>query len=399
MIFLKYLIFLIFLLISTGLHANFSILHYNIKELSSPKIKARDNQLKYAIQVIKKFNFNILSINEIQFDLPDVPNQSFKSTGKNLDKIKKGLLLNTWNHSFSPANTGNNALKKDDGTYYLSPSEPGSFNFADQLNFGVFPAEYSTGSIFEYKKIKENIFTKLKWKTFNPGRSIKQFKDGKGNPIPESIELFDKNFSDILLNIDGRKVHLILLHTVPSFHFGNPDSMNYARNEDQLRFLEWYLTGETDIQVPKIDGISPLTKDDLFITAGDFNANIRGDEYGSLVLQRLFSKINLWDHNATYTNESSGFGPKPMKLMLDYIGHSDGIELVNARTFTPSPQREELGCNETWSQVKNNIEKKKLVSYKKNDQTCYAYVSNEYYLAKMASDHFPIWAEFKFIQR
>ncbi len=388
----KSLIISICLISCSSLYANFSILHYNIKELTTQKINSYDNQLMHAKSVINQFNFDIASINEIQFDLPNIPNSNYKTYGKNLEKIQEIIEINNLNYSFNPANTGMNARMKDDGTYYSSPSEEGAFENADQLNFGTFPAQYSTGAIFKYKKISEKIINKLKWKTFNPNIDLSKFKDGKGHPVPDTIELFDKNFSDVLLKVEGKTLHLVLLHTVPSFHFGNKHTMNYERNRDQLRFLEWYLTGSTDINIPPLKNISPLNPNDYFITAGDFNVNIKGNDHGSLVLQSLFSKIGIWDEKATYTNESSGFSPSPMKLMLDYIGFSKNIKLINAKTYTPPSGREEAGCNTFPPEVKE----KKIVSYSKNNNVCYAYVEKDYYNAKMASDHFPIWAEFQF---
>lgn len=389
---IKSLIISICFISCSNLYANFSILHYNIKELTTKKINSHDKQLKYAKSVINQFNFDIASINEVQYDLPNIPNSNFKTKGQNLEKIQQILKINNWNYSFNPANTGMNARPKDNGTYYSSPSEEGAFQNADHLNFGVFPAQYSTGAIFKYPKISETVINKLKWKTFNPNINLSKFKDGKGNTIPNTIELFDKNFSDVLIKVEGKILHLVLLHTVPSFHFGNKDTMNYERNRDQLRFLEWYLTGSTDINIPPLEDIKPLNKNDYFITVGDFNINIKGNDHGSLILQSLFSKIGIWDEEATYTNESSGFSPSPMKLMLDYIGFSHNLKLINAKTYTPPSKREEAGCENYPPEIKN----KNIVSYNKNNNICYAYVENAYYKAKMASDHFPIWAEFKF---
>ena len=58
-----------------------NLLHYNIKELDSSKILEgiQNEQLDSAQKIIKKFPYDILSINEVQYDLPSVPNSSFKT--------------------------------------------------------------------------------------------------------------------------------------------------------------------------------------------------------------------------------------------------------------------------------------------------------------------------------
>ena len=73
-----------------------------------------------------------------------------------------------------------------------------------------------------------------------------QFTGGDGLPLRSDITLFDKNFTHVILDVEGKDLHVILLHSVPAYHFGNKKSPNYARNADQLRFLEWFLTGKTD---------------------------------------------------------------------------------------------------------------------------------------------------------
>ncbi|MEX0798577.1 MAG: hypothetical protein WD025_03995, partial [Bacteriovoracaceae bacterium] len=245
---LSILIYTLFMTFSCASN-EFTLLHYNIRELDSKKIGEQDLQIKKTAQILRNFQFDIFSLNEIQYDLPGVPNRNYSSKGENLDKLK-GLLgvPASWSSSFYPANTGMNAQKNGRGEYETDPAAPGARDLADPVNFGTLPGQYSTGAIYKFPKTKETVFNKIKWKEFNPNIDLDQFALPSGEPLPENIELFDKNFSDIELNINGETVHLVLLHTVPSFHFGNLKSPNYARNRDQLRFLEWYLTGKTDIK-------------------------------------------------------------------------------------------------------------------------------------------------------
>lgn len=373
----------------------FKLFHYNIKELNSKKISENDAQLNKVSHILRQFDFDILSLNEVQYDFPGVPDNTFQSEGQNLEKLKSALSLpSNWQTTFHPANTGMNARRNARGEYVLNPNSAGARELADQVNFGTVPGQYTSGAIHKFPKKKEVVLADLTWKEFNPAIDLSRFSTEDGHVLPEDIALFDKNFTDVLLDIQGRSVHLILLHTVPSFHFGNPKSPNYERNRDQLRFLEWYLTGETDIKV-SLQAIKPI-QGESFIAVGDFNADINDpSSLGGEVLKRFFAKTNLWidQEQASFTNESSSFAPNPFRLMLDYIVASPDIQVVDGGIVHPDFERIELGCNGQ----DRTISRPNMVmkSYTLDEKSCKALVSKEYELFKEASDHYPIWARFQ----
>ena len=83
-----------------------NIVHYNIKELDTSKIKASNPQLKKISEIINSKKPDLVFFNEIQYDFPGVPNNQFTSEGENLQKLNKIFNLNLNNYSFHPANTG-----------------------------------------------------------------------------------------------------------------------------------------------------------------------------------------------------------------------------------------------------------------------------------------------------
>jgi endonuclease/exonuclease/phosphatase family metal-dependent hydrolase len=370
-----------------------SIFHYNIKELDSEKIKNKHQQLQYVKEVLKDYQFDILSLNEIQYDMPGVPNSTFKSKGQNLQKLANFFELSELkNDAFYPANTGMNAGTKPDGTYWTNPGIPQARDNADMVNFGTLPGQYSTGALFKFEKLNEVVISDLQWKDFNPKATIEKFTDAKGNPLPLDMPLFDKNFTDVTLDIQGKKVHIILFHTVPAYHFGNENSPNYERNADQLRFLEWYLTGSTDIAV-NLKNIKHLKKNDYFIATGDWNTEYKNQiNPGSAVLRSLFSKVTSWVNPAdyTFTNEGSGYPAAPFRLMLDYIAVSKNIEVLAGKIVLPSFERVDLGCND---KIQNKSQDGMVeVKYRDGSKNCRALVKPEYVTFKNASDHYPIFA-------
>ncbi|OUR96460.1 hypothetical protein A9Q84_08915 [Halobacteriovorax marinus] len=368
------------------------IVHYNIKELNTVKLNSESKQLASVRAILNRFDSDILSINEIQYDLPNIPNDNFQTEGKNLDTLALKLGRKDISSVLRPANTGKNARKRKNGTYHSNFSAKNSRKFADPVNFGIFPAQYSTGALISNKLKILNVKTinELKWKQFNPKAKITRFTDASGKKLTNKMELFDKNFTDILVEKDSIKFHIILLHTVPAFHFGNKKSPNYERNADQLRFLEWYLTGSTNIKVGKTN-ITPLTSKDLFIAIGDWNTELSNTKNpGSEVLRSLEKKVTFWLDSSLaeigHTNESGSFAPRKLQLQLDYIAFSRHFKIRSAGIYHPKEGRRELGCLE-------KKEGRDIRSYfdRKQGRTCYATFSKDYLELKEASDHFPIW--------
>lgn len=375
------------------------IIHYNIKELDSLKINngIKDKQIFEVKNILSKHQFDILSLNEIQYDIPMVPTSNFFTRGQNLQKLKQSLGLKYLvSESFNIANTGLKAKKRTDGSYYLKPNTAEARSHADQINFGTVPGQYSSGALFKYKKIKEIVFNDLKWKDFDPKIDLSKFKTSDGNRLPKDIQLFDKNFTDVILDVEGKKLHLILLHTVPSYHFGNPHSVNYIRNEAQLKFLEWYLTGSTDINVD-LPQITPLKENTYYIATGDWNTDYNNAENpGSKVLRRLFNKSKLWigsPDKLTFTNESDGYNKTPFRLMLDYMVHSNNIETLEGKIIHPDFTRVELGCKN--GSIPDAPQDFVIESYTNGNKTCKVFVHKTYRAFKNASDHYPIWGHFK----
>ncbi|GEM_PF-1334156 len=386
------------------------VLHYNIKELDSTKLAKGDHPQMLALTSFLKpeQEANIISINELQFDRPQVPNRNYQSYGLNLEKLTNLLWpKENWSTSFSQANTGNKARKWKG--QYLIPGQTHARKNADPVNFGLFPGQYSTGLATTYEIIGKIVVTDLKWRDFNPGVKLNHFRDATGSRLPKDIALFDKNFTDTLIKVRGQVVHLITLHTVPAFHFGNAKSPNYQRNADQLRFLQWYLTGRTDFKVElpaRFDHVRPLSPHDTFIAMGDWNTELDHPKNpGSKILRsfdatgRLFPSLGdiKADKEKVITNEGYGHNPKRLKMVLDYLYWSSDLEPKLLKVLRPPEERLFLGCGEKTLITKDQDNPtRERVSYQQGREKCQMTVSKSFVQAKKASDHFPLKAHFDF---
>jgi len=365
-----------------------SVIHWNIKELSTLKLNKQNEQLKAVKNILDEFDYNLLSINELQYDIPNVPNEMYRTNGQNAEAFSSLIKKDPMEHaiSFTQANTGNKAKKYKNK--YLTKMNKRSRKLADQDNFGIFPGQYSSALISQYPIKEERIITDLKWREFNKKISFAKYRRGNGRRIPTGIQLFDKSFTDSIIEVDGKEVHIITLHAVPAYHFGNKRSPNFERNRDQLRFLEWYLTGGTDIAVnlpKKYSHIKPLKKNAAFIAMGDWNTSIYANNKGSEVLRRLFKSIDLWVKKPIHTHEAQNFGKKRLKLTLDYIAYR-GLNLVDSGIYYPN---EEEGSCVKYEDLPKSMRSR---NHKVAKDKCFNDKSVE---LKRASDHFPIWASFE----
>jgi hypothetical protein len=385
----------IFVLVSCSIaptkRTRIKVVHYNIKELTTNKIVNQSEQVRTALNLIKPIKADLLSLNEVQYDLANVPILGMPGDGLNLARLNKSISIGS-HHFLGRANTGGAAKKKSNG-YYHGQVNAKTRKMADPVNFGVFPHQYSTGLISKYEIVNAIEYRNLRWKDHFPDRDLSQFRDANGQKLKDDILLFDKSFIHLTVMINSMPIEVVLLHTVPAFHFGNKRTMNYARNEDQLHFLKWFLTGKINTSFNP-DGIKPLGVKSRFVAMGDWNVDLKNKSAsGAKVLSSLFKEVSLWMASPTYTHEGSGFRPNNLRMTLDYIVTSRNIKVLDGGILKPGFKRVELGC------YKDKIGKlpvgyilKDYRDYKKN-RTCFVAINPKELDYKNASDHFPIWAE------
>ncbi len=391
-IFLNFTLFFYPPFVKGGIQKNLiNVLHYNIKELDSRKIREKDQSLMSSIKLLKEIPFDILSLNEIQYDFPGIPYESFITRGQNLVLIGQllGGSLKGWPQLFHPGNTGVNARKRDDGTYFPDLKKLVARSYADPINFGVFPGQYATGGVSRFPVKEVHYIHKIIWKDAFPKRVLSSYKDAHGNPLPKNMPLFDKVFIHATLDVKGQDLHLILLHTVPSFNFGNQNSVNIVRNSDQLRFLKSYLEGKRLGSESNSEGL-PLNAP--FIVMGDLNVDYRDSKKeGALVMKSLLESKNIKGLKVDHTYESEGFAKRPNKLLLDYILYGgQGLSLNKGGVYGLPSGKVHLGCKKPRLPMPGKV----MVSYKKRGKSCFLEMNKPYFLAKKASDHFPLYAQF-----
>ena len=83
-----------------------------------------DEQVAQAAYTLSLLAPNFMSINEMQYDKPDIPRNGVPGTGKNVERLAaQAALTGTWHTSFAEALTGRHA-RKQDGAYVDNPNSP-----------------------------------------------------------------------------------------------------------------------------------------------------------------------------------------------------------------------------------------------------------------------------------
>lgn len=330
----------------------FTFGHYNLNDLFTPELQTssekRPDLLAQTILDSAGTVPDFMSLCELAYDSPSVPTKQYTSCASNVDVFCQRICQAAKN-VFNPAKfdtttfamgncgTDGRAIPLPNGDYYCerNATSQNKLAYGDLVNCrATQPGQYGVGfwSSFPIKNV--HYISKLNWSDFNPSIDLNLFdipsRTGTGSdPVPQNITLFDKCFIDATVDLNGTLVHFIMVHNMPAFAFGESKSPNIARNNDQLAFLEWYLTGKTyfDITCTVRDDsgtpVKPLDSSAVFIAAGDLNSDFRAGQSGS---QRL---INIMNSNSIHvfpkgqTTEING----TTQLQLDYIFWR-GLDLV-----------------------------------------------------------------------
>ena len=405
--------------------------HYNIKELTTEKIiDANNPQVTKAAAILQALTPDFVSINEIQYDKPDVPNQGLPGTGENMSRLIERVTGSAtgWEFTFGEANTGKNAKKQSDGNYATNPNATASRPLADQVNFGTFPGQYSTGFGVKGSIQSRIIRSDIKWIDWDASFPFASHKLADGSVLENTAPLFDKNFNVSVVKVGNKLVHMVTYHTVPAFDFGGGGNLNEMRNLAQLEFLEWFLLGTCDAANTNSlvrqcqNGIKPLAANDSFIAVGDLNVDYNDTSPGAGVMRRLLADARI--HNVRPENLDPSFAKDPntgkshityasdgidlgkLQSNLDYFLVSKDLEIVDMKVQAPLADFKEESCHTTYNLAKaaldaltpgNGRVAQVSTRYLDNNQRSYCLISatKEFVDFRTGSDHFPVVLTFR----
>jgi len=255
--------------------ATLRIGQFNLREMSTDKlVDPNDGQATAAATILGRFGPDIACINEMQYDIADVPSKglpgapasskpgSFDGGAENAQRLADRIagIAPDVVYVDTVTTVGNSGFPFAGGT--------GSFALR---GWGEFEGRYNTAVLSRFPILKEQIrvIHDFPWEAL-PDNELAALK-GMGLEPPPGFPLFEKALLVIPVQVGDLVVHLVLLHPVPPAF----EALNPYRNHDELHGLRLFLEG-------KLPGVDPLPDGARFVVVGDLNADPDGDGDGSL---------------------------------------------------------------------------------------------------------------------
>jgi len=249
---------------------------YNIRELTTRALlDPNDEKARAAASIIRAHAPDILSIDEIQYDYPDTPDPGLPGTGLNARRFADTFLADL-GYRYDWMTPGNAGVRSG----FEAPYET--------IGFARFPGEYGTAllSRFPIRAAEAVSFRRFLWRDLPENRlaDLNESLRARGKPpVPDGFPLFDKDVSDVPVEIDGRMIHVIVAHTAPPVY----ERHNVARNADHLRFLDTFVAGRP------LPGIRPLDPEAPFVLIGDLNCDPEDGEGDAEAIRRLIENPRI----------------------------------------------------------------------------------------------------------
>lgn len=350
--------------------------HWNIKELGTKKLLDEDApQLVAMAQVLDRFRPDILSINELQFDIENVPEAGLPGAPSTVQpgdacQAKNARRLADRLHALNPE------LRYDYAVVAMGNSGV-EFQTTEEVadNFKVRPDEflgrYSLGLISRYPILHDQVrvLHDLAWHDL-PGNSIDAIREDLDIEVPEGYWLFEKAIVVVPIDVNGSILHVVLLHPMTSgFH-----PMNPYRNHDELRALQLWLAGELDAP-----GWEPLPEDAMFVLIGDWNVDPEDGDGDRASLPQVLSSPRVVTHFPEGEGGTKGVNPR-RNTFLSGCGREDG-------TLPWNPQ------NKMQMQLDYMLPSTTIGQPTESGIFWPTYPSEDWNLACRASDHRLMWED------
>ncbi|PKI17608.1 alkaline phosphatase [Colwellia sp. 12G3] len=235
-------------------------------------LKSDHQQIKNIAEIIQRSRPDIILLNE--FDYIADPKQGVELFLKEyLGKSQQGTqTIDYPYYYFAPVNTGLNT------PFDLDNNGKKTNNLGDAQGFGHFPGHFGMVLLSKYPIEKQAIrtFQNFLWKDMP--NAIMPIDPSTNEPWYNSQEaqilrLSSKSHWDIPVNVQGKIVHILASHPTPPVFDGKEDR-NGARNHDEIRFWQDYITPNKGNYIYDDEGIKGGIKiESRFVILGDQNAS------------------------------------------------------------------------------------------------------------------------------
>jgi len=302
-------------------------------------------RVKEIAQIIQRVDPDVLSLNEIAFDVATAKG-SARAFVEDYLRVPQADGLQGIDYPyifFVPVNTG-----VPSGMDLNNDGVVGGPN--DCFGFGNFEGQYGMALLSKYPidMVNARTFQHFLWRDMPNGMIP------PGYYTDDELELFplsSKSHWDVPIEIDGETVHVLMAHPTPPV-FDGPEDRNGRRNHDEIRFLADYIAGADFIYDD--DGMSGgLPSGSKFVIMGDMNADPSdGDSTADAILQLVENPLintsffpagqggidnaNPLHKNPPGYDTCDWNDPNPGNIQADYVLPSWNMVMVSSGVFWPS---------------------------------------------------------------
>ncbi|MGY0635105.1 endonuclease/exonuclease/phosphatase family protein [Luteimonas sp. A478] len=234
----------------------------------------------------------------------------------------------------------------------------------DAWGYGLHPGQYGMLLLSRHPIDADAVrtFQLLKWNDMPDAR--RPLDPDTGAPWhPEGVwtqlRLSSKSHWDVPVRTPRGVVHVLASHPTPPV-FDGPEKRNQARNADEIRLWEEYLSGgELPWLCDDAGRCGGLAADARFVILGDLNndpadgAGVLGAILGLLEHPRVLRHrtprsegavhsaltaggANL-EHRGAHAHDTADFGPRNGNLRADYALPSTGFDYLGGQVYWPPP--------------------------------------------------------------
>ena len=314
-------------------------------------------QARRIAEIIQQVQPDVLLINEFDYDAAEIAADRFQHNF--LEVSQNGRKPIRYDYRFlAPVNTGVPSGMDLDANGRTEGA-------ADAFGFGHFPGQYGMMVLSRYpiQSKKVRTFQKFLWQDM-PRAKQPRNPDGSLFYSKETMKYFrlsSKSHWDIPVELDKGTIHFLVAHPTPPVFDGNEDR-NGCRNHDEIRLFADYVDPQQSHYLVDDQGKhGGLSKEALFVIAGDMNADpYDGDGLHHAARQltehplvnRLMIPISLGgqqaaqqgnanqQHHGKAAHDTADFPDAASgNLRVDYVLPSKTLQPLAAGVYWPNQDR------------------------------------------------------------
>lgn len=325
------------------------------------RLEAGDDGARRVAAVLQRVQPDIVLVNEFDYVADGSAADLFQRRYLEVPQPGGGQPLRYPYRYLAPVNTGVPSGLDLDGDGSVGGEGRALGN--DAWGYGLHPGQYGMLVLSRHPidVAAVRTFQMFKWSELPGARRPTDPETGAPwhpDAVWGQLRLSSKSHWDVPVRTPHGVVHLLASHPTPPV-FDGPERRNQARNADEIRLWEEYISG-ADVPWLCDDAgrCGGLATNARFVIAGDLNsdphdgAGIKEAILGLLEHPRVLrhpvprSKgavhaalaaggANL-DHRGPHAHDTSDFGPEAGNLRVDYVLPSTGFQYLGGRVYWPA---------------------------------------------------------------